>query len=89
MLTVYEGLQRFVLRIFELTFLELIALGFPVSIATIVLSLAGMSPPMFPIMVVIFIGVVWICSYVALILMRDIWTIPIRKIGPLPWEDRK
>lgn len=85
----YEGLQRFVLRTFEITFLELIALGFPVSIATILLSLAGMNPPLFPILIVIFIGIIWILCYVAMFLMRDIWTIPIRKVGPLPWEDKE
>lgn len=85
----YEGLQRFVLRTFEIAFLELIALGFPVSIATILLSLAGMNPPLFPILIVIFIGIIWILCYVAMFLMRDIWTIPIRKVGPLPWEDKE
>lgn len=85
----YEGLQRLVLKTFELTFLELIALGFPVSIATILLSLAGMNPPTFPIMVVVFIGLIWVCSYAAMVLMRDIWTIPIKKVGPIPWEDKK
>jgi hypothetical protein len=44
---------------------------------------------LFPIMVVVFIGLVWVCCYAAMALMRDIWTIPIRKIGPLPWEDRR
>lgn len=85
----YERLQEFILKTFELTFLELIALGFPVSIATIILTLYGTEPPIIPIMIVVFIGVVWVCSYVAMYLMRDIWTIPIKKVGPLPWEDRE
>jgi FtsH-binding integral membrane protein len=88
-ITVYERLQTFILKTFELTFLELIALGFPVSIATILLTLSGMNPPLFPILIVIFIGMIWVLCYIAMWWMRDVWTIPIRKIGPLPWEGKE
>jgi len=74
----YENLQKFVLETFTLTFLELIILGIPVSITTIILALAGQNPPIIPIMLVVFIGLVWVSSAIAMWFLRSVWTIPIR-----------
>ena len=73
----YEGLQKFVLKTFELTFLELFFLGLPISIITIVGTLAGVAIPVFLPMLVVIIGCVWIASYVAMWILTDVWTIPI------------
>jgi hypothetical protein len=83
---VYERLQRFVLRTFELTFLELIYLGLPVSLATLLLSLAGYRPPTWPIMLIVFIGIVWAWSYVMMSALKGVWTIPIQSSGPDPFR---
>lgn len=75
----YEKLQRFVLKTFELTFLELLYLGIPVSVITIIGTLAGLNvSPMWPLLVV-FIGMVWILSYIAMWILTDVWTIPIQE----------
>lgn len=75
----YEKLQRFVLKTFELTFLELLYLGIPVSVITIIGTLAGLNvSPMWP-MLVVFIGMVWFLSYIAMWALSDVWTIPIQE----------
>jgi len=82
----YENLQKFVLETFTLTFLELIILGIPVSITTIILALAGQNPPIIPIMIVVFIGLVWISSVFAMWILQNHWTIPIRTFKPKEQE---
>lgn len=77
----YENLQRFVLRTFELSFLELLFLGFPISIYTIIGTLAGLTVPAFLPVLVAMIGSVWLASYVAMWMLTDVWTIPMDEKG--------
>jgi hypothetical protein len=73
----YEKLQRFVLKTFELSFLELLILGFPISMFTIIGTLAGLEvSPVWPILVVT-IGGVWVLSYIMMWILTPVWTIPI------------
>jgi len=76
-MNLYENLQRFVLKTFELSFLELLFLGFPISIYTIIGTLAGVDvSPMWPILVAM-IGSVWFASYFMMWILTPVWTIPI------------
>jgi len=86
---VYEKLQKLTLELFTLTFIQLIFLGIPVSIATIILSLAEMRPPVFPIMYVVLVGCVWIGSCAMMWILQSVWSIPIGRIGPIPITPRE
>ena len=73
----YEKLQTFVLKTFELSFLELLFLGIPVSVFTIIGTLAGLKvSPMWSVLVAM-IGVVWLSSYFMMWILTPVWTIPI------------
>lgn len=73
----YEKLQTFVLKTFELSFLELLFLGIPVSVFTIIGTLAGLKvSPMWSVLVAM-IGVVWLASYFMMWILTPVWTIPI------------
>lgn len=67
------------LKTFELTFLELLYLGIPVSVITIIGTLAGLNVSPMWILLVIFIGCIWTLSYIAMWALSDVWTIPIQE----------
>jgi hypothetical protein len=76
----YERLQRFVLKTFELTFIELLVIGFPVSIFSIIGPLAGIDIGPAPAILVCCIAAVWFSMLFMMWILKPYWTIPIGKM---------
>jgi hypothetical protein len=76
----YEGLQKFVLKTFELTFIELLIIGFPVSIFSLIGPLVGIDIGPGPAILICCIAAVWFSMLVMMYLLKPYWTIPIGKI---------
>lgn len=79
----YENVQRFVLGVFELSFLQLLYIGFPVVMYTIIGTLAGIVVYIAPIMLVVMIGLVWFASVFMMYILAPVWSIPMGKETPI------
>jgi hypothetical protein len=76
----YERLQRFVLNTFELTFIELLIIGFPLSVITALGPYAGISVGPGPAILVCCIAAVWFLMLFLMWALKPYWTIPIGKM---------
>jgi len=76
----YERLQRFVLNTFELTFIELLIIGFPVCVISALGPFVGIPVGPGPAILVCCIASVWFMCLFLMWALKPYWTIPIGKM---------